>query len=184
MSLYYINPIVWNTNGYQRPSGVNFTSGYPKEHGFGHEEWNNSPLLAIEEKGEKFRVFHTEGLGNELIDDYPEDIFLLMIASHDRGQYLVGVAGGATSFFSDRKERERLVREHWHGLLLIANLDALFDDANSDSVLITFEDSGEMLISESLSAEERIRLGIPQRLRQPLNESQRKYLSYHRQKLK
>lgn len=95
MSLYYINPIVWNTNGYQRPSGVNFTSGYPKEHGFGHEEWNNSPLLAIEEKGEKFRVFHTEGLGNELIDDYPEDIFLLMIASHDRGQYLVGVAGGA-----------------------------------------------------------------------------------------
>ena len=374
MSLYYIKPIVWNTNGYQKPSGVKFTSGYPKDHGFGHEEWNNSPLLAIEEDGEQFRVFHTEGLGKQPIDDYPEDIFLFMIAAHDGGQYLVGVAGGATGFFSDQKERERLVREHrlggargrerwreawavqnvkecygndeaeflrvwndelhwtpnwkcpanlflwlinpllldpekisgkqrligmfagfqkidwatalsilngieqpndaeiienlkarcsadgldvstdirkiqndptidsttkesliqarigqgrfrrqlmqiWNnrcavtecgvpqllkashiipwrhannkqrldpnnGLLLIANLDALFDDANSDSVLISFHDSGEMIISESVSDEERIRLGIPQPLRQPLNESQRKYLSYHRQKLK
>ena len=101
MSLYYIKPIVWNTNGYQKPSGVKFTSGYPKDHGFGHEEWNNSPLLAIEEDGEQFRVFHTEGLGKQPIDDYPEDIFLFMIAAHDGGQYLVGVAGGATGFFSD-----------------------------------------------------------------------------------
>jgi hypothetical protein len=375
MSLYYIKPIVWNTNGYQRPSGVSFNSGYPKEHGFGHEEWNNSSLLAIEENGEKFRVFHTEGLGNQPIDDYPEDIFIFMIAAHDGGQYLVGVAGGATGLFSDqnREERERLVtkhrlggargRERWreawavqnvkncygndkttfrrfwndelhwtptwkcpanlflwlenpillspekisgkkklivmygsyqqidrsislcilnsinqpndaeiienlkalgaggldlitdirivqndpainrttketliqarigqgkfrkqlmqiwdnrcaatgcavpqllkashilpwrhssnkqrldpnNGLLLIANLDALFDDANSDSVLISFEDSGEMLISESVSNEERTRLGIPQRLRQALNKSQAKYLSHHRKKLK
>lgn len=112
MPLYYIKPIAWNTNGYQKPSGVNFTSGYPKEHGFGHEEWNNSPIFAIEENGENYRVFHTERLGKQPLDDYPGDIFVFMIASHNGNQYLVGVAGGATSLFSNRQERERLVREH------------------------------------------------------------------------
>jgi len=111
MSLYYLKPIVWNTLGYQQPSGVNFTSGYPKEHGFGHEEWNNSPRLTIEEDGEQFRVFYTQGLRGQPLDEHPEDIFVFMIAYHDRQQFLVGVAGGATSLFDNDEERERLVGE-------------------------------------------------------------------------
>lgn len=110
MSLYYLKPIVWNTEKYQRPSGEGFTSGFPKENGFGHEEWNNSPAFEFEENGEQFRVFHTEGIGNQPLDDYPGDIFVFMIASHNGGQYLVGVSGGATSLFSNREERERLVK--------------------------------------------------------------------------
>jgi len=66
----------------------------------------------IEEDGERFRVFHTEGFGKQPLDDYPGDIFVFMIASHNGNQYLVGVAGGATSLFSNKEERERLVRTH------------------------------------------------------------------------
>jgi len=40
MPLYFFKPVVWNENGYLRPGGAKFTSGYPFENGFGHEEWN------------------------------------------------------------------------------------------------------------------------------------------------
>jgi hypothetical protein len=42
MSLYFFKPVVWNDRGYQRPGGAKFLSGYPAEHGFGHEERNNN----------------------------------------------------------------------------------------------------------------------------------------------
>lgn len=48
MPLYFLKPVVWNTKGYKGPSGEKVTSGYPKDHGFGHEEWNaaeNSTVL-------------------------------------------------------------------------------------------------------------------------------------------
>ena len=112
MPQYYIKPIVWNTKGYKNPSGVNFTSGWPKDHGFAFEEWNNSPDLIIG-RNREFRVFHTNGeFGIQPIDDFPEDIFVFMIASHDGRQDLVGVAGGATSLISNKIERQRLVNEH------------------------------------------------------------------------
>lgn len=114
MSLYFIKPIVWNSNGYQSPSGGRFQSRcYPGEYGFGHEEWNNSQRLLLEENGEHFRVFYTEpSFGKQPIDKYPRDIVLFMVASHDGSQYLVGVAGGATSLFNDEQESERLVEKH------------------------------------------------------------------------
>lgn len=66
MPLYFLKPVVWNTKGYKEPSGEKVTSGYPAEHGFGKQ-----PLA-----------------------DYAGDIFVFMNASHQRGQYLVGIAGG------------------------------------------------------------------------------------------
>jgi len=121
MPQYYIKPIVWNTKGYKNPSGVNFTSGWPKDHGFAFEEWNNSPDLIIG-RNREFRVFHTNGeFGIQPIDDFPEDIFVFMIASHDGKQYLVGVAGGATSLISKPRERQRLVDKHKLGSIIWQN---------------------------------------------------------------
>lgn len=138
MSIYYLKPIVWNTNNYLRPSGVTFRSGYPKDYGYGHEEWNNSPGLTVEENGEHFRIFHTEGFGNQPLDDFAGDIYVFMIASHDGGQYLVGVAGGATSLRSDQNqgERNRLV-EHleldnrWQDAWAIQNVKNCFSNSQN-----------------------------------------------------
>ncbi|MEI7869714.1 MAG: HNH endonuclease, partial [Candidatus Methylumidiphilus sp.] len=62
-----------------------------------------------------------------------------------------------------------------NGLLLTANLDALFD-----SGLISFDDTGEMIVSEKLSVMERKILGIPQSLRAKPNPTQCEYLEHHR----
>lgn len=62
-----------------------------------------------------------------------------------------------------------------NGLLLTANLDALFDQG-----LITFSDSGRMLVSKKLRRQTLIDLGLPVQLRQPLSERQRTYMKFHR----
>lgn len=113
MSLYFIKPVVWNEGGYVRPGGAKFTSGYPAEHGFGHEEWNNSTLLDLIDNGVPKHIFHTEGLGNQDLDKAAGNIFVFMIASHQGKQFLVSVAGKSTAFFGDahRKERLRLISQ-------------------------------------------------------------------------
>lgn len=120
MPRYYIKPIFWNTNDYTRPSGTKAVSGYPKEHGYGHEEWNNAPSMLFTDRGIQFRAFHTEPLGNAPVEDYDGQIFLFMTASHDGIQQLVGVAGKATCLISNerRAEREILMQrlnidQHW-----------------------------------------------------------------------
>jgi predicted restriction endonuclease len=107
MPLYFLKPVVWNSLGYKRPSGERVTSGYPAEHGFGHEEWNAADTSTVLVGGRRMRAFHTERFGNQLLDDCPGDIFVFMIASHRGGQYLVGIAGGATSLISDQHAQRR-----------------------------------------------------------------------------
>lgn len=109
MSLYLIKPIVWNEVGYTRPGGGKFTSGYPAENGFGHEEWNDAPHLTFHEQGQDWRVFHTEGVGSQDVEDRAGDIVVFMIASWNAKQYLVGVAGNATCLHGNKGERTRLV---------------------------------------------------------------------------
>jgi len=65
-----------------------------------------------------------------------------------------------------------------NGLLLVANLDALFNNG-----LITFSDDGRMIVSDLLSQEERALLQLHCGLRKPPSERQRKYLQYHRREL-
>lgn len=110
MALFISKPILWNRDGYVRPSGVRANSGFPKDHGFGHEEWNNSPALSFTEDGVHYRTFHTEGLGTEPIDDEAGQIVIFMYASHDAVQELVGVAARATCLTGDQAERERLTK--------------------------------------------------------------------------
>jgi hypothetical protein len=62
-----------------------------------------------------------------------------------------------------------------NGLLLTANLDALFD-----RFLISFDGDGEMLISHRISEESCQTLGIPQPVRENLTCSEHEFLSYHR----
>ncbi|WP_080434633.1 HNH endonuclease [Burkholderia ubonensis] len=66
-----------------------------------------------------------------------------------------------------------------NGLLLIATLDALFDQ-----LCISFSDAGEMLISKRLPKDEILILGARGRLRKELNVRQLDYISEHRARFK
>jgi putative restriction endonuclease len=62
-----------------------------------------------------------------------------------------------------------------NGLLLTANLDALFD-----KFLISFCDNGQMLISSIINVECCRMLGIPQNVREQLTIEEQHFLHYHR----
>lgn len=64
-----------------------------------------------------------------------------------------------------------------NGLLLTADLDALFDRG-----LISFANDGEMLVSSRLAKCERKLLRLPRPLRKQPNRTQRRYLADHRRR--
>ncbi len=111
MALFLTKPILWNREGYRRPSGVAANSGFPHEHGFGHEEWNDAAALSFVEDGVTHRVFHTEGVGHAPVAEEAGRIFVFLYASHDGVQELVGVAGNATCLIDDEAQRRRLVSQ-------------------------------------------------------------------------
>lgn len=63
-----------------------------------------------------------------------------------------------------------------NGLILSANLDALFDVG-----LISFQDDGAMIIANALNHPERIALGIPSDLTRKPTPKLRAYLQFHRE---
>jgi HNH endonuclease len=69
--------------------------------------------------------------------------------------------------------RERL--DPANGLLLSANIDALFDAG-----LVTFDAHGKMIVSSLLSTDERKSLGLPRNLTRPPDRTERSYLAEHR----
>ncbi|MGE8406844.1 MAG: HNH endonuclease [Pseudomonas sp.] len=107
MALFVQKPVFWNTNNYSAPSGVFATSGYPKENGYGHEEWNNSSRLLLRRGTQRFRVFHTEKLGSAPVIENAGQTFVFMTASHNGIQQLVGIAGNAAGLFDDRLKPQR-----------------------------------------------------------------------------
>lgn len=113
MALFIQKPILWNTNRYLKPSGVTVASGYPRQTGYGHEEWNNSPRLLLTRGKERFRVFHTEGIGSAPLDENAGQTFVFMTASHNGVQQLVGIAGNAIGLTQkrDKTQREEVARE-------------------------------------------------------------------------
>lgn len=56
MKAVVLKPIMWSTNNYIYPSGSLSSSGFAKDYGYGHEEWNNSPARTWR----NFKIFHTE----------------------------------------------------------------------------------------------------------------------------
>jgi len=97
--------IRWNTNDYLRPSGAKATSGFPKEHGFGYEEWNNSPNLSFEEGGLQCRVFHTESVQENHKDFDDGEWIVFLYASHEGVQKLVGIAAKARCLVFEKQKR-------------------------------------------------------------------------------
>ena len=95
-----LKPIHWNPAGYTAPAGHLCASGYPHNYGYGHEEWNNSPHLRIELDGRSHRVLHAP-MGGKVV---PEATLLIMYASHDGRQQVVGIAGGARQLGPDDSE--------------------------------------------------------------------------------
>ncbi len=92
-----LKPIHWNPAGYTAPAGHPCASGYPHDYGYGHEEWNNSPHLRFEIDGRGHRLLHAPMAGKVV----PENTLLIMYASHDRRQQMVGIAGGARQLGPD-----------------------------------------------------------------------------------
>lgn len=105
---FYFKPVVWNDKGYRGPAGGHFSSGFPAENGYGHEEWNNAPALSYQDGADRFKVFHTEPLGNQDLDAQAGLIALMLIASHAGRQWLVGVAAGCVSLLSTEDRKARL----------------------------------------------------------------------------
>jgi hypothetical protein len=66
-----------------------------------------------------------------------------------------------------------------NGLLLIPNIDALFDTG-----LISFNDDGKIMISPELTAENRKILGISEEMKiEKIEAGHKNYLDYHREKI-
>lgn len=107
MALFIQKPILWNTHDYLQPSGVIATSGYPRDSGYGHEEWNNSPRLLLKRGKERFRVFHTERMGSAPLDENTGQTFVFMTVSHGGVQQLVGIAGNAIGLLQERDKAQR-----------------------------------------------------------------------------
>jgi hypothetical protein len=78
--------------------------------------------------------------------------------------------------WSECNDEERLDVDN--GILLSPNVDSLFDKH-----LISFKDTGEMIISSKLSIKDLERLGVSIESNIPISEGMKKYLEKHRTKL-
>ena len=106
---FFIKPIFWNTSGYKKPLGFKATGGFPKDYGFGHEEWNNSKRMKFSKDGVQYRAFHTERLGNS--EPEASETYVFLISSHDGVQDLVGIAGNATCLIDAEPRRKKLAKK-------------------------------------------------------------------------
>lgn len=111
MALFLQKPVFWNTNNYTAPSGGFATSGYAKENGYGHEEWNNSPRLLLRQGNQRYRVFHTDGSGSAPLVENAGQTFVFMTAAHNGILQLVGIAGNAVGLMDERllPQRQQIV---------------------------------------------------------------------------
>lgn len=89
--------------------------------------------------------------------------FKLLVASHIKP-------------WSRSDSRERL--DTYNGLLLIPNLDRLFDQG-----LISFNEKGQLLISKSLGSSNLDILGVNEKMTVTVKEEHKPYLEYHRKYL-
>lgn len=79
--------------------------------------------------------------------------------------------------WSQSNNTERL--DLYNGLLLIPNLDSVFDKG-----YISFDDEGKIIISNLLSEDDRIKLDVHSEMRiRKIEEKHIKYLEYHRQEI-
>lgn len=127
-----MKPVHWNPSGYVKPAGHRATSGYPRDHGFGHEEWNASALMRfVDRDGYAYRTFHTEPVAGAKA--HYGDILLFLYASHDGQQDLVGVAGRVIDLSENAARRTQLGKQLgfanlWKDIWAVPRARALFNN--------------------------------------------------------
>ena len=104
MKAVILKPIMWSTNGYLQPSGHPSSSGYSKDYGYGHEEWNNKENRFW--RG--YKLFHTEATDKLLEYSSNGELGILMVASYEGDQYAIGIA---TSVYHNDEEERALIAE-------------------------------------------------------------------------
>ena len=83
-----LKPVVWNSQGYQHPTGETESAGYAGEHGYGHEEWNGRSDWVWE----GWKVFHTQGKGKMFDYAARGDLGIVMTTMKEGQFYAVGAA--------------------------------------------------------------------------------------------
>lgn len=175
----------WPSNKFMRPSD------------FPRELRQNSYMARILPEVRNERILtEIESDLNSLIQDKTTTSKALILARLGQGQfrddllereaccYVTGVSdirllrASHIKPWRSSSDQERLDPEN--GLLLTPNYDHLFDKH-----LLTFTDSGQILISKSIDPQELSVLGIdPNIVGRPLSESQRTYMKFHRSDFK
>ncbi|MCA1456995.1 HNH endonuclease [Bradyrhizobium sp. BRP22] len=92
------------------------------------------------------------------------------ISGHDRRELL-----RASHILPWRSADDAQRLDRYNGILLSANLDALFDKH-----LITFAEDGRLMVSDELSAEELCELGLTKPVTVDFSAAHKAYLRYHR----
>lgn len=133
MKAIVLKPIMWNTDNYVKPSGHKAASGFAHEHGYGHEEWNNSEKNTWRNQ----RVFHTQATDALLKFSSNAELGLIFIASFEGAQYALGVA---TSVTNNSNEDMGLISDE------LALFDRKEDVWSLDRVKSSFEDRNEFEI--------------------------------------
>lgn len=108
MNRYFVRPLFWNSGNYQAPTGAKATSGYPFDHGFGHEEWNNNPGNKLQLDGALHRVFYMTDLKPKLEIGDDDNVVIFFVASQGT-QYLLGIASNASEIIG-RSTRLRIAK--------------------------------------------------------------------------
>jgi hypothetical protein len=94
--------LINNTNNWTRPSGTQIVDGFTTEHGFGYEEWLNSPYLTTNE----VRYGFIQALHERAPKGDCKKVFLY---TYDSGIYkIVGVINNLT--FVRHEERDEIER--------------------------------------------------------------------------
>lgn len=155
-----------------------------------HEAAVSSPEVSADSVTDH-RLAYAEGLGDSERDRlvkirYGQSIFRDNVSEIEAGCRLTGVtnptlltAGHIKPWRSCASTQERL--DGANGLLLTPHVDRLFDRG-----LISFADTGEVLLSPRLSAEDIRRLGLQDACKEntgAFSEAQQAYLAYHRKEV-
>lgn len=105
------------------------------------------------------------------------------VLKHNKGCIICGISNTKLTIVSHLKPKRDCSIEEINDisnvLLLCRNHDGLIDKG-----LITFDDDGDIIISNNLSYEDRERLGIDGLIHIEMNMFQKEYIKYHRHREK
>ncbi len=99
-----LKPVVWNDQGYRWPAGRIAASGYTKENGYGHEEWNGRDDWVWE----GWKVFHSEAKGAMHIYAEEGRLGIIMTAMNEGRFFAVGV--GCNVFENDEQDAAAIAK--------------------------------------------------------------------------